>query len=64
MQSESVRITDAELSRWGALHAIRSVLSGLTLLLFLYLAIFEVSLNNVQLKDACEVNRAAAGHRC
>ena len=29
------------LARWGALHAVRSVLSGLALLLFLYLAIFE-----------------------
>ncbi len=28
------------LARWGALHAVRSVLSGLALLLFLYLAIF------------------------
>lgn len=29
------------LARWGALHAVRSVLSGLALLLFLYLAIFK-----------------------
>jgi hypothetical protein len=29
------------LARWGKLHAVRSVLSGLALLLFLYLAIFE-----------------------
>jgi hypothetical protein len=29
------------LARWGALHAIRSVLSGLALLLFLYLTIFR-----------------------
>jgi hypothetical protein len=29
------------LSRWGRLHAIRSVLSGLALLLLLYLAIFK-----------------------
>ena len=29
------------LSRWGRLHAVRSVLSGLALLLFLYLAIFN-----------------------
>lgn len=28
------------LTRWGRLHAVRSVLSGLALLLFLYLAIF------------------------
>jgi hypothetical protein len=28
------------LARWAALHAVRSVLSGLALLLFLYLAIF------------------------
>jgi hypothetical protein len=37
------RSVDAErlLSRWGALHAVRSVLSGLALLLFLYLTIFK-----------------------
>jgi hypothetical protein len=37
------RSAEAErlLSRWGRLHAVRSVLSGLALLLFLYLAIFE-----------------------
>ena len=29
------------LARWGALHAVRSVLSGLALLLFLYLTIFK-----------------------
>jgi hypothetical protein len=29
------------LARWGRLHAMRSVLSGLALLLFLYLAIFR-----------------------
>jgi hypothetical protein len=29
------------LVRWGRLHAVRSVLSGLALLLFLYLAIFR-----------------------
>ena len=29
------------LARWGMLHAVRSVLSGLALLLFLYLAIFR-----------------------
>jgi hypothetical protein len=29
------------LARWGLLHAVRSVLSGLALLLFLYLAIFR-----------------------
>ena len=28
-------------ARWGALHAVRSVLSGLALLLFLYLVIFK-----------------------
>ena len=28
------------LARWGALHAVRSVLSGVALLLFLYVAIF------------------------
>lgn len=35
--------TEAErlLARWGKLHAVRSVLSGLALLLFLYLAIFS-----------------------
>jgi hypothetical protein len=34
---------DAErlLARWGALHAVRRVLSGLALLLFLYLVIFK-----------------------
>jgi hypothetical protein len=34
---------DAErlLAHWGRLHAVRSVLSGLALLLFLYLAIFR-----------------------
>jgi len=29
------------LARWGRLHALRSVLSGVALLLFLYLAIFR-----------------------
>ena len=29
------------LARWGRLHAVRSALSGLALLLFLYLAIFK-----------------------
>ena len=29
------------LARWGRLHAVRSVLGGLALLLFLYLAIFR-----------------------
>ena len=29
------------LARWGRLHAVRSVLSGVALLLFLYLAIFR-----------------------
>ena len=32
--------TEGLLARWGMLHAVRSVLSGLALLLFLYLAIF------------------------
>jgi len=31
------------LTRWGKLHAVRSVLSGLALLLFLYLALFRES---------------------
>jgi hypothetical protein len=31
------------LARWGRLHAVRSVLSGLALLLFVYLAIFKKS---------------------
>jgi len=31
------------LTRWGKLHAVRSVLSGLALLLFLYLAVFKES---------------------
>jgi hypothetical protein len=31
------------LARWGKLHAVRSVLSGLALLLFLYLALFRES---------------------
>jgi hypothetical protein len=31
------------LARWGALHAVRSVLGALALLLFLYLAIFTKS---------------------
>jgi hypothetical protein len=29
------------LARWGRLHAVRSVLSGIALLLFLYLAVFK-----------------------
>jgi hypothetical protein len=29
------------LARWGALHAVRSVLSGMALLLFLYLVLFK-----------------------
>jgi len=29
------------LARWGALHAIRSIFSGMALLLFLYLVIFD-----------------------
>jgi len=37
------RSVEAErlLARWGALHAVRSVFSGMALLLFLYLAIFK-----------------------
>ena len=35
--------TERLLVRWGTLHAVRSVLSGLALLLFLYLAIFAKS---------------------
>jgi len=37
------RSVEAErlLARWGALHAVRSVLSGLALLRFLYLVIFK-----------------------
>jgi len=37
------RSVEAErlLASWGALHAVRSVLSGVALLLFLYLAIFR-----------------------
>jgi Domain of unknown function (DUF1772) len=31
------------LARWGALHAVRSVLSGLALVVYLYLAIFAKS---------------------
>lgn len=39
------RSVDAErlLARWGRLHAVRSVLSALALLLFLYLAVFAKS---------------------
>src|SRR5215469_12733205 len=39
------RSAEAErlLSRWGRLHAVRSVLSGLALLLFLYLLVFSKS---------------------
>jgi len=36
--------TERLLARWGTLHAVRSVLSGLALLLFLYLTIFRESL--------------------
>jgi hypothetical protein len=32
--------TERLLARWGVLHAVRSILSGLALLLFLYLLIF------------------------
>ncbi len=31
------------LARWGRLHAVRSVLSGLALLIFLYLIVFSKS---------------------
>src|SRR5215470_4437002 len=39
------RSAEAEglLARWGTLHAVRSVLSGLALLLFLYLTVFSKS---------------------
>jgi hypothetical protein len=39
------RSADAErlLARWGRLHSVRSVLSGLSLLLFLYLSVFSKS---------------------
>jgi hypothetical protein len=39
------RSAEAErlLARWGALHAVRSVLSGASLLLFLYLLVFSKS---------------------
>ena len=33
--------TERLLARWGKLHAVRSILSGLALLLFLYLVIFN-----------------------
>ncbi|MGA7925792.1 MAG: DUF1772 domain-containing protein [Candidatus Sulfotelmatobacter sp.] len=33
--------TERLLARWGRLHAVRSVLSAMALLLFLYLAIFK-----------------------
>jgi len=37
------RSAEAErlLARWGRLHAVRSILSGIALLLFLYLTIFK-----------------------
>ena len=35
--------TERLLARWGKLHAVRSVISGLALLLFLYLSIFAKS---------------------
>jgi hypothetical protein len=37
------RSVEAErlLTRWGTLHAVRTVLSGVAMLLFLYLAIFK-----------------------
>jgi hypothetical protein len=39
------RSVEAErlLTRWGALHAVRTVLSGVAMPLFLYLAIFAKS---------------------
>jgi len=36
--------TERLLARWGRLHAVRSILSALALLLFLYLAIFREAL--------------------
>lgn len=36
--------TERLLARWGRLHAVRSVFSGLALLVFLYLVIFRMSL--------------------
>jgi hypothetical protein len=39
LDKQSVEV-ERLLARWGALHAVRSVLSGVALLLFLYLAIF------------------------
>jgi uncharacterized membrane protein len=41
--------TERLLARWGALHAVRSVLSGLALLLFLYSVIFKKLLCEVTL---------------
>jgi hypothetical protein len=35
--------TERLLARWGRLHAVRSVMSGLSLLLFLYLLVFSKS---------------------
>jgi hypothetical protein len=35
--------TERLLTRWGALHAVRTILSGVAMLLVLYLAIFEKS---------------------
>ena len=35
--------TERLLARWGRLHSVRSVLSGLSLLLFLYLLVFSKS---------------------
>ena len=51
------RTTEIEplLSRWGALHAVRSVLSGLALLLFLYLAISR------SLTEQCEAQGRLRG---
>ena len=43
------RSSEAErlLARWGSLHAVRSVLSTMGLLLFLYLAIFRKAIENL-----------------
>ena len=41
---QAVGRTERLLARWGMLHAVRSVLSGLALLLFLYSTIFRKSL--------------------
>jgi hypothetical protein len=40
-ESRAIRKTERLLTRWGALHAVRSALSGAALLLFLYLLVFK-----------------------